>query len=316
MIPMEAVKDAEKRIRGFIRETYLEPSPCLSDIAGTDIHLKLENLQHTGSFKLRGALNKILKIGELAATTRVIAASSGNHGAAVAYALKQIGGSGLVFVPEGASELKVATIRRFGAEVRFHGRDTTETEAEARAFAERSGGLYVSPYNDADVVAGQGTIGIEIIRQLPNVRSILVSVGGGGLIAGIATYIKAVAPHVEIIGCSPENSRAMAASVVAGRVIDVEHKPTLSDGTAGGLEPDTMTFEPCRRLVDHWIDVSEADIAHAMKLFLDHHRMVAEGAAGVAIAAACKADRQRIPGPAVVIICGGNAGTSILKGIL
>jgi threonine dehydratase len=108
----------------------------------------------------------------------------------------------------------------------------------------------------------------------------------------------------------------MAASVVAGRVIDVEQKLTLSDGTAGGLEPDTMTLEPCRQLVDHWIDVSEAEIAHAMKLFLDHHRMVAEGAAGVAIAAACKADRQWIPGPAVVVVCGGNAGTSILKGIL
>ncbi|MCQ4632548.1 threonine/serine dehydratase [Shinella sp. CPCC 100929] len=313
---IDAIRNAETRVRPFVRETYLEASPYLSKTIGLDVHLKLENLQHTGSFKLRGALNKILSLGSAAATTRVVTASSGNHGAAVAFALRQVGGEGIVFVPENASEAKVAAIRRLGAEVRFHGTDSAVTEAHARAFAEAEGGVYVPPYNDIDVMAGQGTLGVEILRQLPDVRTVIASVGGGGLIAGIATYLKAAAPQVKIVGCSPQASRVMAASVAAGRVLDLDSDDTLSDGTAGGVEPDTITFAPCRDLVDHWIDVSEVEIAQAMKLFVEHHHMLCEGAAGVAIAAAIKAERGLIEGPVAIVVCGGNVSIPVLKGIL
>ncbi|HTO31520.1 MAG TPA: threonine/serine dehydratase [Pararhizobium sp.] len=314
--PFQAIEAAEKRIRPFVRETYLEASPYLSEAVGADVHVKLEHLQHTGSFKLRGAFNKILALGDAAKTTPVITASSGNHGAAVSYALNQIGGRGIVFVPENASEAKLATIRHYGAEVRFHGTDTVQTEEHARAFAEAENGVYVPPYNDIDVIGGQGTVAVEILRQLPNVGTVFASVGGGGLISGIASYLKAKAPNVKVIGCSPEASRVMAASVAADRVLDLESDDTLSDGTAGGLEPDTITFEICRDLVDAWVDVSEDEIAKAMRMFVEQHHMLVEGAAGVAIAAALKADRNLIDGPVVIVSCGRNVSTSVLKRVL
>lgn len=316
MISRDEVAAAEARIRPFVRETLLERSKPMSDALGAEVYLKLENLQHTGSFKLRGALSKILAIGIEATRTTVVCASSGNHGIAVAYAMKQIGGRGIVYVPRGASEVKVAAIRKLGAEIRFHGTDTAETEAEARAFADRNGSIYVAPYNDIEVMAGQGTIAVEICRQLPSIRSVFVPVGGGGLIGGMAAYMKATAPHVRVVGCSARASRAMAASVEAGRVVEIGPHRTLSDGTAGGLEPDTMTFDPCRRWVDAWIDVSEAEIASSMKSFAQRHRMVVEGAAGVAIAAVCKTDPRAFSGPVAVIVSGGNIDSRLIEQVL
>jgi threonine dehydratase len=186
---------AEKRIRRYVVETPVERSPALSELTGAQIYVKLENLQHTGSFKVRGALNKLLSLGEEERVAGVVAASTGNHGAAVAYGLAALAIPGIIFVPETASEAKVANIRRLGADLRFHGIDGGDTEIFARAYAGTHGMTYISPYNDWDVVAGQGTIGIEIARQVPSVNAIVASLGGGGMIGGVAGYIKALRPN-------------------------------------------------------------------------------------------------------------------------
>ncbi|MBB3660049.1 threonine dehydratase [Rhizobium sp. BK650] len=311
----EDVRSAERRIRQYVNSTPLEAAPYLLP-QSADIYVKLENLQHTGSFKLRGALNKVLTNRDAALNAPFVAASSGNHGAALAYALKQVGGQGIVYVPEGASVAKVKAIRSLGAEVRVHGKDTSETEAQARLFAQGEGLVYVSPYNDEAVIAGQGTLGIEILEQLPDVSNLFVAVGGGGLIAGIASYVKDIAPHVKIFGCSPERSRAMAASVRAGRIVEVPLLETLSDGTAGGLEPGAITFDLCRRLVDQWVDVTEQEISTALRDFIRGSGTIAEGAAGVALAASVKVEQDLRPGRSVVVVCGGNISSTTMASIL
>lgn len=302
---------AEARIRPWLRETPLERAPDLDDRLGGPVWLKLENFQHTGSFKARGALSKVMSAPDDG--RHAVTASSGNHGAGVAYALAAVGRKGLVFVPEGADSSKVAAIRARGAEVRFHGRDMVETEAHARAVAERDGGFYIPPYNDIDVIAGQATLGLELLRQAPEIARVFVAVGGGGLIAGVASVLKSARPDIEVIGCSPSASAVMARSVEAGRLLDLESDPTLSDGTAGGIEPDSVTFPLCRDLVGRWIEADEGEIAAAMRLLLDRH-LLAEGAAGMAMACALKAPPA--PGPSIVVICGANVGRDALRSVL
>jgi threonine dehydratase len=314
-ITVEDIAAAERRIRPLVRETLLEVSDALSQRVGGKVFLKLENLQHTGSFKVRGASNKILSLGSDLKTT-VVAASSGNHGAAVAYVLRELGGKGLIFVPTGASPAKVENIRHFGAEVAFFGDDYIETETHARAWAATHGWTFVSPYNDSAVVAGQGTLGMEIARQAAQIDNVFVAVGGGGLIGGIALYLKSVNPGIRVIGCSPAASNVMARSVRAGRIVEMPSEPTLSDGTAGGVEHNSMTLALCRDLVDHWIDVSEAEIVEAMRLFIDAHHMLLEGAAGVAIAGALKVGKTWTAGRSVIVICGANISRDTLKSVL
>ena len=253
------VRAAEKRIRPHIRETYLEHSNRYSGSGGGEVFLKMENLQHTGSFKVRGALNKIQTLATEQLEGGVVTASTGNHGAAVAFALGKLGAKGTVFVPGTASPDKVALVERLGAEVRYYGDDCAEAETHARAFAGDNGLPYISPYNDPQIVGGQGTIGLELDRQLDRIDAVFVSLGGGGLISGIAAYLKSRHPGVKIVGCSPENSQVMIQSVRAGKILDLPSKPTLSDGTAGGVEPGAITFELCRQLVKEYVTVSEAE---------------------------------------------------------
>jgi threonine dehydratase len=310
------VEAAERRIRPYVRETYLERSTHLSEATGADVHLKLENLQHTGSFKLRGALNKVLSLDADELRAGVVAASTGNHGAAVAYALSLAGQSGLVFVPEGADPSKLDAIRRLGAEVRVSGKDPADAERAARRYAEDRGATYVSPYNDPRVIGGQGTVGLEVAAVLERIDTVFVSLGGGGLIAGVAGYLKSMQPGVRVIGCSPQNSNVMMQSVAAGRILDVSSLPTLSDGTAGGVEAGALTFELCRALVDDYIAVSEEEIAGALRDFVRSHHMLIEGAAAVALAALRRL-RARVEGRrVVVIVCGANIAPETLKAIL
>lgn len=312
-----AIQQAHARLRPHLRETPLEGSLALSQMTGARVWLKLENLQPTGSFKVRGALNKLLSLPPEALQKGVVTASSGNHGAAVAYGLKKLGGRGLVFVPEGASATKLGAIRRYGAELCAHGTSGDDTELYARRYAETHGLVYISPYNDPDVIAGQGTIGLELTSQSPEpLEALFVTVGGGGMMAGIAAYLKSVSPHTTMVGCQPENDAAMWASIQAGRITSIEARPTLSDGSAGGLEPGAITFELCRRLVDDWVTVSEAEIKHAMRLFLETQHQLLEGAAGVALAGFLKrAERYR--GRQVgVVICGANIGLQTLREVL
>lgn len=316
MTLFSAIQQADQRIRPYIRETPLDEALALSQIGGADVLVKLENLQHTGSFKLRGALNKLLSLAPDARARGVVAASSGNHGAAVAYALRLLGAHGTIFVPEHASSVKVAAMQRYGARVERHGDDSVITEAHARRYADAHGMAYVSPYNDLAVISGQGTIGVELARQADHLDAVFVSVGGGGLAAGIAGYLKAVWPDARIVGCLPENSPVMARSVEAGRIVDMESLPTLSDGTAGGIEPGAITFALCQQLVDDFVLVSEGEIAAAMRMFMEAHHMLIEGAAGVAIAAYLR-QQQAFRGQRVaIIICGANISIATLKTVL
>jgi len=315
LLPANAVL-AANRIDAHIRETPLDYSTAFSEMSGANVYLKLENLQYTGSFKLRGAFNKLLSLTPDERQAGGVAASSGNHGAAIAYAMNKLGVKGVIFVPEQTSSTKVDAIKRAGGDVRFFGKDGLDTELHAREYAQENEMVYLSPYNDADVIAGQGTCGVEIARQLADIDAIFIAVGGGGLISGVGTFLKSVNPAISVVACQPLASAVMTESVKAGKILDLPSSPTLSDGTAGGIEAGAMTFEICRDLVDEYRVVSEDQIAEAMCAFLDSHHMLLEGAAGVAIAGLL-ADAEEYKGKnVVIIICGGNISRETLKKVI
>lgn len=307
---------AANRIAPYIRETPLDFSPYFSELTGANVYLKLENLQYTGSFKLRGAFNKLLSLSEEDRAAGGVAASSGNHGAAIAYAMNKLGIEGTIFVPEQTSTTKVDAIRREGGDVRFFGTDGLDTEMHARAYAEENGMVYLSPYNDADVIAGQGTCGVEIANQLADVDAIFIAVGGGGLISGVGALLKSVNPATTVVACQPAASAVMTESVKAGEIVELPSLPTLSDGTAGGIEADAITFDICREIVDEFVVVTEEQIAAAMRNFIDAHHMLAEGAAGVAIAALLASGNKYKGKNVVVVVCGSNVSRETLKKVI
>jgi threonine dehydratase len=306
---------AERLIRPHVRETPVVQSLALSEATGAEVWLKCENLQVTGSFKVRGAVNTLLSLDEATRQRGVIAASSGNHGIAVAHAGKTLGIAVTVYVPSFASAAKVAAMRRLGAAVETYGTDGLDTELEARRVAAAHDRAYVSPYNDPAVVAGQGTVGVELRRQLDGIEAVVVAVGGGGLIGGVAADLKHHLPQVRMIGAQPANSRVMIESLRVGEVVDIPSQPTLSDGTAGGVEPGSITFPLCRMLVDHWVTIEEADIATAMRHVIEVEHMLIEGAAGVAVAALSQLGGS-ISGRVVVVLCGANLTAARLREVL
>ena len=310
-----AAAAAHERIAAHVVHTPLQFSKALSERTGAEVWCKLENRQSTGSFKLRGATNRLLTLSDEQRARGCIAASSGNHGAAVASAMQKLGVDGIIFVPEHTSAAKVEKIRSYGGTVEFFGTDGLDTEQHARAVAAEKGMFYLSPYNDPEVIAGQGTCGVEIVEDLPDVDVAFVAVGGGGLIGGVGAVLKDHNPTVRVIGCQPEASAVMMRSVEAGEIVDMPSAPTLSDGTAGGIEPDAITFALNQAVVDEWVAVDEASIASAMRLYMDAEDDVIEGAAGVALAGMF-ALREQISGKrVVVIICGGNIGPETLRRI-
>ncbi len=307
---------AANRIAPHIRETPLDDSPFFSELTGANVFLKLENLQFTGSFKLRGAFNKLLSMTPEQRAAGCVAASSGNHGAAVAFAMSKLDSKGVIFVPVGTSTTKMEAIKRAGGEVRFFGTDGLDTEIHAREYAGENGMCYLSPYNDEDVVAGQGTCGVEIAKQLSQVDVIFIAVGGGGLISGVGSFLKSVNPSMSVVACQPAASAIMTESVKAGEILELPSQPTLSDGTAGGIEADAITFDLCRAVTDDYVVVSEEQIAEAMRQFIDAHHMLPEGAAGVALAG-LKLRAEKYKGKnVVVIICGGNISRETLKEVI
>lgn len=299
-----AVIRAEVRIRKHILETPLEYSPYLSQLGNCRVYLKLENQQITRSFKFRGAMNKVLSISEAARKQGVITASTGNHGAAMAHVFEKLGVSGTIYLPKNVTPAKIETLRLMGAHLKFHGEDCVEAEKLARKTAEERGLSFVSPYNDPDIVGGQGTIAVELERQLEQFDAVLSPVGGGGLIGGVAGYLKAEQPEVRQIGCQPVSSRVMYESIKAGRLLDLESKPTLADGTAGGIESGSITFDICRECVDQFILVSEDQIRDAMQLLISKHYMLVEGA-GALSTASFLTDPMRFAGKAIVLVVSG-----------
>jgi len=312
----EEVLSASKRIQPYIRQTPLENSPFLSDTADCNAFLKLENRQYTGSFKVRGAINKLLSLNPGQKERGVIAASTGNHGLAVAFGLSRLGMHGTIFLPENVSPQKLDRLRRHPFDIELHGVDCEATEHYARRIAEKQGRVYISPYNDPAVVGGQGTIATELLRQRDGLDAVLVSVGGGGLISGIAGYIKASGKTIEIIGCLPRNSPAMYDAVSAGHIVNSEIRPTISDGTAGGLEAGSVTFDLCKQYVDDWVLVTEEEIHGAMRMVFKAHKLVIEGAAGVSVASLLKIKKKFKGKTVAVVICGGNVDMKIFQKIV
>ena len=287
---------------------HLEPTRMVYD-QSYGLWLKCEHEQRTGSFKWRGALAKLSKIPP---GQKIITASTGNHGLAVSNASKIFGQFAIVFIPSNASGRKVEKLKQSGAEVIIVEGDSLSAELAGKEYAAANNLLWVSPYNDIDVISGQGTIGLEIDRQLQNIHKVYVTVGGGGLVSGIASWLKNRHPEIEIIGCQPSNSPEMYLSVQAGHVVEApDAMDTLSDGSAGPLESDSITFPICRREVDRFVLITEEEIRNAIRYLHSTHHMIVEGAAGVAMAAAMK-EAPGIPGmTSVVVLCGGNIDPAI-----
>jgi threonine dehydratase len=307
---------AYKRIRPHIRTTPLDFSLALSKNTQMRVYLKCENLQYTGAFKVRGAFNKLLSLTEAERKRGVVTASSGNHGAAVAFGLNKLKIPGLVFVPENASSVKVENIHNYKVPLEHYATDCMQTELHALQYAKEHNMVYVSPYNDLQVIAGQGTIALELLQQLAAIDVIFVPIGGGGLISGIAAYIKAMSPQTKIIGCLPENSPVMAASIKAGKIIEIPTLPTLSDATAGGIEPNAITFDFCQKFVDDYTLVSEDEIKNALCVLMQTQHLLAEGAAGVALAALLKTRDQHRDKNVVAVLSGANISLDSLKIVL
>jgi len=313
----QRVEDAYPRIKNYLRETPLEYSPFLSSICNCNVYLKLENHQVTGSFKARGALNKILGISPEKRERGIVTASTGNHAAAVGFALGISDTSGEIFMPENVAEIKVQNLEQYkNVKVILIGKDSVDAEREALKQSELQAKEYVSPYNDEAIIGGQGTVGIEILKQLPEVTHILVPVGGGGLISGIAGYIKREDENIEVVGCQPINSAVMYHSAQAGKILELESLPTISDGTAGGIEANSITFPICQRYVQSYHLLAEDEILTALGILLKHHQIMAEGAAGLSVAGLIKNKEEYQGANVVLIICGNKMSLELMQSAL
>ena len=314
MVTPADILAARRRIAGIAQGTPLEHSRALSAYTGAEVYLKLECAQVTGSFKVRGATNAILAD---ATRSPVVACSAGNHALGVAHAAALTGVEATLVVPETASPAKLAALERYPARVLRMGASYDEAEAAALRLAQEEGLRFVSPYNHPDVVAGQGTLGVEILEQLPEAEVLIIGVGGGGLIGGVGLWAKAMNPSIRVIGVQAENSAAMLASLQAGRLVEAPDLPTLADGLAGGIEPGAITFPLVQRVADALIAVSEAQIAAAMRWAFHEHHLIIEGSAAVTIAALLNGLVAGIAGRKVVaLLCGRNVASETLLSVL
>ncbi len=294
---------ARRRIRNYVYETPLLPSRQIGRDTGSSVLFKAENFQLTGSFKFRGAASKMTSLG---AERAVITASSGNHGIASAQAAAMIGQALTVVLPENVSRAKLERIRSFNVDVVLHGAESGLAELHAQKEAAARSLVYVSPYNDPEIVAGQGTIGLELLEQAETIDNVFISMGGGGLISGIGSVLKSFSPKTRVYGVAARNSAALAAALKAGRVIETEHLDTLADGVAGGMDEDSMTLPLALSVVDEVVTCTEADIVAALKDLAFKENMLVEGAAALALAGFYKvADRHKGQNN-VVVLCGAN----------
>ncbi len=304
---------ARRRLARFAYRTPLEASPWLSEIAGCAVYLKLECWQRTRSFKARGAYNAIAGLAHDTRAGGLVAASAGNHGQGVALAADSLGARCTVFVPAGASELKVGRIRALGAEVRMVEGIYNDAAAAAHEFAEASGAYYVHAFSDPAIVAGQGTVGLEILEELPALAEVVVPVGGGGLVAGVGTVLKSASPGARVTGVQTEHACSMAASFEAGRAVLGTLGETIADGLHGGVEE--ASYRRARRVVDRMVVIPETGLEEAIRELYRRHGVVAEGSGAVPVAAVL-GGRLDVRGPAVLVISGGNIDAGRLGRIL
>lgn len=299
----EEILQAEKRIKSFVRKTPVLQSRPLSELADCNVSLKLESEQITGSFKVRGSFNKLLSLPE--GKKNVITASTGNHGLAVGYSAKELGFNCKVVIPENISEFKLKKLKEFGIDIEFFGEDCVEAEYFAKRKAEEEGLTYISPYNDIQIIAGQGTIGIELNEQIKNIDSVLVPVGGGGMISGISVFFKFINKKIRFFGCLPERSPVMRESIRKGRIVNLKTEETLSDATTGGIEEGSITFEICKKYVDDFLLVSEKEIEDAIFTIFENHNKIIEGAGALPVATLLRF-KEKFKGQNVVLVLSGS----------
>jgi len=311
---------ARRRLAGRIRRTPLVHSAWLSEAAGGDVHLKLESLQLTNSFKLRGAFNAALALverlgpGESAPT--LVTASAGNHGLAMAYAAGQLGLRIVVFTPRDAPRAKLDAIARHRADLRPEAKTYEDCERLAKQFSAETGARYISPYSHPDVLAGAGTVGLEIVEDLPDVGVVVAPVGGGGLIAAVATVVKAASPTIEVAGVEAEASHPFADSLRAGRIVEVSVGPSIADGLVGNMDPETITFSMVQRLVDRMVQVSEEQMADAIRGLVAREHVIAEGAGAAAVGAALGGRIDLKGQRAAIVVTGSNIDADRLATLL
>ena len=312
MIPVDDIHAAGRRIARHLPATPLLPSPWLSALSGADVRLKLESLQVTRSFKVRGALNALMRVAAAPAPPVVVTASAGNHGRAVAWAAEQLGLSAVVFTPASAPRAKIGPIARHGADLRAVAADYEDAERMAMAYARDSGAVFISPYSHPDVIAGGGTVALEIQRDWPEAEAIVVAIGGGGLVSGIARLSKSASSAIRVVGVEVEASCAFTAARRAGRIVPVDVGPSLADGLGGNVEPDTLTWEYIRDLVDDVVTVSEDELRAGLRGLVAEEHLIAEGA-GVAAIAAVASGRVSLQGrKAAVVVSGANIDVTTL----
>ncbi|HZD57478.1 MAG TPA: hydroxyectoine utilization dehydratase EutB [Anaerolineales bacterium] len=305
-ITLQDIYRARRRIAPIASKTPLLESPAISSAVGASVFLKPELLQQTGSFKIRGAANKILSLSAAERELGVITASTGNHGRAVAYVAHQLGVQATVCLSEAVPENKVAALRNLGADVVIHGHSQDDSFRKAQELRQKQGLVFVPPFDDGLIIAGQGTIGLELIEDLPDVETVLVPVSGGGLISGIAKALKSASPEIMVIGVSMERSPVMYHSLRAGKPLEMEEKHTLADSLRGGIGLDNRhTFSMLQKYVDGIVLVSEEQIAAAMSLVFYEHHFVLEGAGAVGIAALLS-EKAKISGKKVVVLLSGG----------
>ncbi|KAJ5971883.1 tryptophan synthase beta subunit-like PLP-dependent enzyme [Penicillium vulpinum] len=301
---------ARTRISNHIYQTPLIPARQIGRDHDAKVLFKAENFQLTGSFKLRGALSKL---SVQTAQGQLITASSGNHGIGAAFASQALSRILTVVLPETVVPAKLEKIKSYGAHVILHGAETGQAEQHAQQLAASGAYTYISPYNDAEIIAGQGTIGLEILEQCNQVDNIFISMGGGGLISGVGSVLKAFSPRTKIYGVAAINSKALAKSIAAGHVVETEHLPTLAEAVAGGIDEDTITLPLARAVVDHVLECNEAEIFQAMKALAFEEKVIVEGSAALALAGFTQIAHELTGQTSVVLLCGANVDRDITR---
>jgi threonine dehydratase len=313
-VTADDVRRAAERLRGIVRRTELRRASYVTARAGVDVWLKLENEQVTGSFKVRGAYSAVASLAPEDRSRGVVTASAGNHGRGVAFAAQRFGIPATIFVPRTAPRVKINGMRECNASIDADSAHYDEAHARAVVFAKERGITYLDPCVGVPLVAGQGTVALEILEELPGVRSIIVPVGGAGLLGGIAALFRAAKPDVRIIGAQSVNTNAMARSLQAGRVVDTPILPTLADGLAGAI--DAHAFDVGRHALDEMVTVEESDVAGAIAVLAREERVIAEGSGAVGVAALLTGAVTVAPEPVVVVISGGNIDPDVLERVL
>ena len=304
---------ADKQLSGIVRKTKLIHSDFFSELSGNEVYLKPENLQHTGAFKLRGAYNKLSQLTEEERSKGVITASAGNHAQGVAYAAQKLGIKATICMPATTPILKVEATRSYGVEVELYGDSFDDAAAHSLELQKEHGYVYVHPFNDREVLLGQGTTALEIINELKDVDAILVPVGGGGFVSGVALATKMVSPHVKVIGVEPENAACMKAALDAGRIVTLESADTVADGCAVKTAGE-LTFAFCKKYLDEIITVNEMEIMSALLSLIEKHKLIAEGAGVLSLAALSKLpfkDKK-----VAAIVSGGNIDISTISALI